>query len=55
MKAIVGPVHPMNPFYTTKMKDPEVELKTEGLPFHDKDLPNIEASKKIQKSNCLFT
>lgn len=34
-----GPLHPLNPTFTVKYKDPEAILKLEGLPlYHEKDI-----------------
>ncbi|KAJ8718942.1 hypothetical protein PYW07_016498 [Mythimna separata] len=38
----VGPLHPLNPTYTTTLKAPDAILKPEGLPlFHEKDVLNV--------------
>ncbi|KAJ0177707.1 hypothetical protein K1T71_006580 [Dendrolimus kikuchii] len=38
----VGPLHPLNPSYTSTLKSPDVKLKAEGIPlFHEKDVNSI--------------
>ncbi|XP_021195359.3 acyl-CoA Delta-9 desaturase [Helicoverpa armigera] len=41
-----GPLHPLNPTYTTTLKPPSAVLKPEGLPlFHEKDVLNLDLKK----------
>lgn len=47
----IGPLHPLNPSYTTTFKAPKATLKPEGLPlYHEKDLLNIENTKRVTHS-----
>ncbi|KOB71346.1 Acyl-CoA desaturase BmorQPVE1, partial [Operophtera brumata] len=44
----IGPLHPLNPLYTTKFKEPEATLSAEGLPlFHEKDVFNLDSMKRV--------
>nr|XP_021195974.2 acyl-CoA Delta-9 desaturase-like [Helicoverpa armigera] len=41
-----GPLHPLNPTYTTTLQPPSAVLKPEGLPlFHEKDVLNLNVTK----------
>ncbi|KOB57545.1 Acyl-CoA desaturase BmorQPVE3, partial [Operophtera brumata] len=47
----VGPLHPLNPFYTTKFKEPEATLSAEGLPlFHEKDVFDLDSMKRVSST-----
>ncbi|CAG4982507.1 unnamed protein product [Parnassius apollo] len=38
----IGPLHPLNPSYTTKYKPPKANLNDQGLPlFHEMDVINV--------------
>lgn len=47
----IGPLHPLNPSYTTKFKAPDAILSTEGLPlFHEKDVLDLDNMKRISST-----
>ncbi|KAL0831993.1 hypothetical protein ABMA28_001493 [Loxostege sticticalis] len=40
----LGPLHPLNPSYTSTLPDPEATLRIEGLPlYHEKDILNCNS------------
>ncbi|KOB66242.1 Acyl-CoA desaturase BmorQPVE3, partial [Operophtera brumata] len=52
----IGPLHPLNPFYTTKFKEPEATLSAEGLPlFHEKDVFSLDKFSKIMEVKDKFS
>ncbi|CAK1579265.1 unnamed protein product [Parnassius mnemosyne] len=47
----IGPLHPLNPSYTTKYKAPKATLEDQGLPlFHEMDLINISSKTNNRNS-----
>ncbi|XP_026330488.1 (11Z)-hexadec-11-enoyl-CoA conjugase-like, partial [Hyposmocoma kahamanoa] len=51
---VIGPLHPLNPFYNVTYEPPSGVLKQEGLPlYHEKDVFNLENNSLKSRSTVI--